>query len=317
MLSTVRERPIERAPSRTHGPPSKPISERPYESLPATTRFVQRRLMNPLRNHLLPARLVRGLLSFSRSPLVIESLIRPGGWRSMEITYRNDEPVDFIDRMALRQTPMSLASRNRRNYVTATIARLIREFAADGPVSILGVGAGPGLQVQNAIVASEIDPQRVTAHLIDLDDDAFAYGRQNAQRLGIAGSLHFLRGDACRIEDVLPHVAPQIVKIVGLAEYLNDRQLLDLLRTMSRIMPPGAALVTHGLIDAWGNAPFLKRVFNLRHQARTGEAMAVMLRSAGFEVAGQFVEPIGIFPILTARQPAKTSASPDYSSSRY
>src|SRR5579872_6821683 len=93
-MLTVRERPIEHVPSRTPGPLPKPISERPYERLPAATRFVQRRLVNPLRNHLLPARLVRGLLSLSRSPLVTESLIRPGGWRSMEITYRNDEPVD-------------------------------------------------------------------------------------------------------------------------------------------------------------------------------------------------------------------------------
>jgi hypothetical protein len=300
MLTTARERPAAYS-VRSH----KTLpAEAGYETLPVSAGWIQRRLLNPLRNRL-PAGLIRRLLAQSASPLVAESLVRPGGWRSMEITYRNDTPVDFFDRLALRRTPMSLASRNRRKYVTATITRLIREFAAEGPVSIVGVGAGPGLHVQNAIVGSGVDPQRVSAYLIDLDNDAFAYGSQNARRLGIERSLHFLEGNACRIDEVLPHVAPQIVKIVGLAEYLSDRQLLELLRALARIMPPGGALVTHGLVDAWGNAPFLVRVFNLRHQTRGGEKMSVMLRTAGFEVVKTFVEPIGIFPILTARKPLR------------
>src|SRR5262245_16396598 len=159
MLTAARERPsgpLVRS-RKTHAIGS---AESDYETLPRSAAWIQRRLLNPLRDLLLPAGLIRRLLAQSASPLVAESLVRPGGWRSMEITYRDDTPVDFIDRLALRRTPMSLASRNRRKFVTATITRLIREFAAEGPVSIVGVGAGPGLHVQNAIVGSGVDPQR-------------------------------------------------------------------------------------------------------------------------------------------------------------
>lgn len=306
MLTAVRDRPLGKTKRRA---PAAPTGDAPtYETLPGVVKFANRVLLNPLRNYLLPAGLVRHLMAASASPLIAESLIRPGSWRSMEITYRNAEPVDVLDRLALRKTPMSLASRNRRARVTATISRLIREFAAAATVSIVGVGAGPGLQVQNAIVDSQVDPSLVSAYLVDLDDDAFEYGMRNARALGIERSVHFIQGDACRIADVLPHVAPQIVKIVGLAEYLTDRQLLDLLRALCRIMPEGAALVTHGLVDAWGNAPFLVRVFGLNHRARSAENMTVLLRAAGFEVVEQFTEPMGIFPILTAVK-AKSQSS--------
>src|SRR5438309_894832 len=59
-------------------------------------------IANPWRNFLLPAAWLRRLVSRSHSPLIAESLLRPGGWRAMEIIYRNNEPVDWLDRQAVR-----------------------------------------------------------------------------------------------------------------------------------------------------------------------------------------------------------------------
>src|SRR5207253_1774052 len=113
-------------------------------------------------------------------------------------------------------------------------------------------GAGPGRHVQSAIVDSRIEPARVSAYLIDLDDDAFGYGRALSERLGIAQSVHFLRGDARRIRECLPDVSADIVKLVGLAEYLSDAQLSELLAALREVMAPGASLLTHGLVDFHG-----------------------------------------------------------------
>src|SRR5262245_39961072 len=182
-------------------------------------------LANPWKNFLLPAGWLRNRLRRSRSPLVAESFVRPGGWRSMEIIYRNAEPVDWFDRQALRDNPISMAARNRRLIVTRQIAGLIARCTAPSAITIVGVGAGPGRHVQTAIVESGIDPARVSAYLIDLDDDAFEYGRALAARLEISRCVNFLKGDARHLREVLPAVAADIVTVVGLAEYVADAQL--------------------------------------------------------------------------------------------
>ncbi|MFN0056155.1 MAG: class I SAM-dependent methyltransferase family protein, partial [Planctomycetales bacterium] len=252
------------------------------------------------KNFLIPAGWLKRLVAGSQSPLIAESLQRPGGWRSMEIVYRRDEPVDWLDRQALCDNPMSMAARNRRQIVTSQLARLINEHGVDAPVTILGVGAGPGWHVQQAIVDSGKEPSQVSAYLIDRDDDAFVRGRELAASLGIARSVHFLKGDARRIRQVLPDVSAQVVKLVGLIEYLDDAELVLLLHSLREVMVQEGSLLTHGLVDVYGQRRFLARVFNLRHYRRNARQLTTLLRYAGFRVVQCTVEPTGIHPILTA-----------------
>jgi SAM-dependent methyltransferase len=259
---------------------------------------------NPLKNFLLPAGWLRRQLRRSRSPLVAESFARPGGWRSMEIVYRNAPAVDWFDRQALCDNPISMAARNRRQIITEKIATLIADYGRESAVAIIGVGAGPGRHVQTAIVDSGIDRARISAYLIDLDDDAFEYGRALAGRLGIARCIHFLRGDARRIRETLPDISAQIVKVVGLAEYLSDTQLVELFRALREVVVPGGSLITHGLVDAHGTGRFLARMFNLRHTQRTERHMTALLKVAGFRVVECVVEPAHVYPIITASRAA-------------
>jgi SAM-dependent methyltransferase len=257
-------------------------------------------LVNPWKNFLLPAGWLRKRLQRSQSPLVAESFVRPGGWRSMEIIYRNQEPVDWFDRQALRDNPISMAARNRRLIVTQKIAALIARYGKASNVAIVGIGAGPGRHVQTAIVDSGIDPARVSAYLIDLDDDAFEYGRALATRLEIDRCMHFIKGDARQIRDTLPDVTAHVLKAVGLVEYLSDTQFVEMFRVLRNILVPGGSLITHGLVDAHGTGPFLARMFKLRHNQRTQRHMTALLKAAGFRVAECVIEPVGVYPIITA-----------------
>lgn len=257
-------------------------------------------LANPWKNFLLPAAWLRRTVARSPSPLIAESRRRPGGWRSMEIIYRNAEPIDWFDRQALRDNPISMAARNRCRIVTRLLASMIASDAASGPVSLVGIGAGPGRHMQHAIVESGVDPDRIRAWLIDLDTDAFAWGRSLAEQLGISRSVCFVEGDARRIREVLPDVAPRIVKVIGLAEYLSDVELVELLTFVREAMAPHGKLLTHGLVDPHGTSRFLARVFTLRHRHRNAREMAALLQSAGFRPVECITEPVGVYPILTA-----------------
>uniref|UniRef100_UPI00262E23A9 hypothetical protein n=1 Tax=uncultured Gimesia sp. TaxID=1678688 RepID=UPI00262E23A9 len=102
-----------------------------------------------------------------------------------------------------------------------------------------------------------------------------------------------------QIHKVLPDTKPQIVKLIGLVEYLNDQQLTELLHALHQVMVPGGTLVTHGLVDPYNGSPFLKRVFGLQHVKRNADDMQQILKSTGFRIIDQVTEPMQIYPILT------------------
>jgi ubiquinone/menaquinone biosynthesis C-methylase UbiE len=271
-----------------------------FEVLPMAQK-VLKRVVDPLRNRLLPAGLLKRLASRSQSPLIQESLVRPGGWRSMNIVYENRRPVDWMDRMAVRYNPISMATRNRRKLVTAKLAEVIKTFSSEPTIHLLGIGAGPGLHLQDSVVRAGLKSSQARIWLIDLDSDAFEFGRQCAAERGLSDCVEFVQGDARDIRQVLPHVSPHVVKIVGLLEYLNDTQALQLLTAMREVIQPSGRLLTHGLVDRYNAGPFLKRTFGLSHVQRTADDVRALLKTAGFETLGVYETPMQVYPVLLSR----------------
>ncbi|QDV53110.1 class I SAM-dependent methyltransferase family protein [Gimesia fumaroli] len=270
----------------------------PLEAMPLSLR-IGGWVANPYKNYLLPVTWLQRLLKSSQSELLAETFRRPGGWRTMEMMYRNREPVDSLDRQALQDNPIARASRNRLQLVTQKLMELMRQYAETEKVTVVGVGAGPGRHVQTAISRLNFNADQIAAYLIDLDDDAFEYGHHFSQQLGIADGIHFLQGDARQIHKVLPEVKPHIVKLIGLVEYLDDAQFSELLGALHKVMLPGGTLITHGLVDPYNGSPFLKRVFGLQHVKRSANDIKRLLESAGFRTLDQITEPMQIYPVIT------------------
>ncbi|MEW6355665.1 MAG: class I SAM-dependent methyltransferase family protein [Planctomycetota bacterium] len=274
-----------------------------YEVLSPWRNFLKV-ITNPWKNLLGHPWVLKKIMLGSGSPLAQESMVRPGGWRAMEIIYENAEPKNAIDAMACRYNPFPMALRNRKRYVTKRIAELIREFKEKvEKICVVGVGAGPGTNIQEGIVKSEIDKNSVTAYLIDLDSDAFAHGREAARRRGLEGQVHYIQGDAREIKRHLPiHIQPHIVKVIGIVEYLSDEQVRELFAVMHEALATGGAIITHGLVDSHNSLPFLKRVLNWHIHCRTGEDTRRLLEEAGFTDIASFTTPMNIYTIITARK---------------
>lgn len=271
-----------------------------FEVMPVAQRVIKT-VVDPLRNRLLPASMLKRMANRSQSPLIQESLIRPGGWRSMNIVYENRRPVDWMDRMAVRYNPISMASRNRRKLVTAKLTELLKALQDEPKIQLLGIGAGPGLHLQDSVVRAGLPPEKVRISLIDLDSDAFEFGSLCAKERGLQDSVEFVQGDAREIRRVLPDVSPHVVKIVGLLEYLTDEQALQLLNAMRDVVRPDGRLLTHGLVDRYNAAPFLARTFGLKHFHRTEHDVQSLLNSAGFATVSVHHTPMQIYPVLIAR----------------
>ena len=275
------------------------FGKRPLEAPSIMQRFGYL-LTNPGKNYLIPCSLLRAFLKTSRSPLIVESFLRPGGWRSMELVYKNAPPVDWLDRQALADNPITMAARNRRKIVIERLVRLIQQHDSVGNVTLLGIGAGPGRLLQTAMSETKIAPSRMTAYLIDLDEDACPFSQELAANLGLLDRIRFIKGDARRVRDSLPDIGVNIAKLVGIIEYLDDTQLIELLNEVRTVMVPGGSLVTHGFVDKYGTGRFFSRVFGLRHHQRNAEYLSSILIKCGFRVIECEYELTGIHPIITA-----------------
>lgn len=279
-----------------------------FETISPLSKLVKKFLVNPMINHVLPADFMKFFLSRSQSPLLKECLVRPGSWMSMELSY--DPPPkckDWMDFLVMRWGAMPMALRNRKKLVSRILADLIEQYGAKGHVKVLGIGAGPSRNLLSAVILS--GHKDVSATCIDLDADAFAFGREIWKESGLPeDAIVFLEGDAADLTRKI-HIVPQIVKLVGILEYLDDASLERLLGVAYECLEDGGSLVTHSIVPAHGVDPFMRRVFNLHLRYRTTEQILEKLSKTGFGDFQTYSEPIGVYTIVIARKkPSSTSS---------
>ena len=252
---------------------------------------------NPLANHLPPG-LLKAILRLAKSELAASNWDDPGGWRSMVISY-DGKPTQIADKILVGGGAMTTALRNRRRLAGRLLARLIDE--ADRPdVHVLCLGAGPGRIIIDALRQAKSNAH---ATLVDLNPDAFDYGCRLAEAAGVIDKVRFVAGDVRDI-DALLESPPDIVKMLGICEYIEDDILRGIGQAVARVMPPGGPIVFNSLSMAHGTDRFFRRVFGLHMIHRSPEQLQDMLGGAGF---GDFVsipEPLGVYHVIVGRRRA-------------
>lgn len=254
-------------------------------------RGLNRLIVNPLANYL-PSGLLRGLLRFGKSELAAANWGDPGGWRSMVISY-DGNPRQVADKILVSAGTMSKALRNRRHLAAAIIADLI-DKAQRQPAHVLCLGAGPGCIISDALGKATAS---ATATLIDLSSDAFVYGQELAQKLGIGARMRFIVGDARDIDKLLDRPV-DVVKLLGICEYLTDEQISNIIGAVAKVMPQGSAIVTNSLSRAHGTDRFFRRVFGLHMEHRDVRHLQKLMAPAGFGNFSVVGEPLGVYDVM-------------------
>ncbi len=271
-----------------------------FERIGPIRRAVKAAVIHPLANYL-PAGMLRGLLRFGKSELAASNRADPGGWRSMVISYEG-RPRQIADKVLVGAGSMAMALRNRRRLGGRILAGLI-DACDHEPAHVLCVGAGPGHIVTDALAAAASDAH---ATLVDITDDPFAYGARIAREKGVADKVRFLKGDVRerRVVEQMLHHPPDLVKMLGICEYLTDKQIVSIARSIAEVMPANREIVFNSISPAHGTDRFFRRVFGLNMTYRTPERLQSLLGQVGF---GQFVsipEPIGVYHVVVgSRQP--------------
>jgi len=266
-------------------------------------RLLKASITNPLANYL-PTGWIKALLRFGRSELAKANWADPGGWRSMVISY-NGQPTQIADKVLVSAGTMSMALRNRKRLGSSVLAHLI-DTADRRPVHVLCLGAGPGHIIIDAMAQARNDS---VATLVDLNPDPFEYGQELAAKAGLSDKVHFVQSDLRHGIEPLLDRPPDLVKMLGICEYLTDRQIIEIAGVAARVMPPRTSIVFNSLSKAHGNDRFFRRVFGLHMIHRTPQQLQHLMEQAGFGDFHATREPLGVYHVIIGhRVPAPSAA---------
>lgn len=270
------------------------IEDIEFEQVGPVVRLVKKFVTNPIANHT-PPRIMKKMLRDDQSVLALSNWRDPGGWRSMVISYDPSQCVRTWDKILVKGGTIPMALRNRRKLAARLIARLLDE-AQHRPAHALCLGAGPGHIITDAMLQAQ--KSDVHATLVDISNDAFEYGRELAAKKQLTERVKFIQGDVreVRIEDRV-----DVVKMIGICEYLTDGQITDIAKALQKIMPAGASMVFNSISDAHGTDKFFRRVFGLNMIYRTPQELARIFSQAGFGEFKVFSEPLGVYTVSVAR----------------
>ncbi len=281
------------------------ISDIEFERLSPIKRAIKAAVINPFANYM-PAGFLKALLRYGESELARSNWRDPGGWRSMVISYDGD-PEKLADKLLVGAGTMSMALRNRRLLAGRLIARLIdnNPNGDDSPVHVLCLGAGPGRIIIDAMIQADRDS---FATLVDLNSDAFEYGHAIAKQADLDDKVHFIEGDVRDVKGMLER-PPDIVKMIGICEYLDDEHITNIVQAVADVMPEGSNIIFNSISMAHGNDRFFRRVFGLNMIHRTPEQLQALMEPVGFSDFKSIREPLGVYHVIVGRRSSATASS--------
>ncbi|MCK5114005.1 MAG: class I SAM-dependent methyltransferase [Phycisphaerae bacterium] len=270
------------------------IADIEFEQQSLSKRIAKKLVINPLANHL-PAAWLKDWLRKGESELAHSNWKDPGGWRSMVISYEGNPPKAW-DRILVKGGTIPMALRNRRKLAGRLISRLLDE-SQHHPAHALCLGAGPGHIITDAMLAAE-NPCHAT--LVDISNDAFEYGRKVADEKGMLDSVKFIQGDVRDVKDMLTDRV-DVVKMIGICEYLQDDQIVAIAEALREIMPNGSSIVFNSISTKHGTDKFFRRVFGLHMIHRTPQQLQALLEKAGFGDFVEFSEPLNVYHVIVGK----------------
>lgn len=238
------------------------------------------------------------------SELARESLLRPGSWRCLEIVYRN-EPHTLLDQFWL-SSRAARGARNRLQVLTEELGQIVRGIARKyGPVRLLSLGSGPGHEILGCIERLQ-DSSLIEATCVDWDSEAIEYGESLALHKGLAGCVHYVRGDVFGA-GVLPP-CQDVAVLSGLLDYLDLGAAESLLtRVRERLAPGGVVLLAN--MRHHNMASTMSMLGNWHLVYREPCEVERLLVESGYGEIKVWLEPEKVFCIAEARRPGVMGAA--------
>ncbi len=230
-----------------------------------------------------------------------------GGYKSLEIIYHfkarfGAERRWWNDLVAMYWVGMmnAQAVRNRLKIVTREVEAALRRFEGTNKgIKILSIAAGSARSVLEAM--DGVKTVESNAVLVDISRNALSHSMEVAKELGVADRCMTRRGNIFGMDSVKEAERPDIVEMVGLLDYLDDKTIVALFKKIRGWLPEGGTFLT-GHIRRNPEQYFLKWVINWEMCYRDAEDLHRLLSAAGFEDRKILLEPQGIHMVAVCRK---------------
>lgn len=252
-------------------------------------------IINPLLNYVFTPRVVAFFQRVTRNHIVA-NLNGPGSWKSM-LAHYGAAPKSMFDFMVDRYIAFPSGLRNRQKLVVSALTQLIGMYGKDQIVNLVAIGCGAGNNILKSIQIEKPNVIGVKAQLIDMNQDALNEGKIKCREMGLDKEVEFICADANQIESKISP-APQIVKMIGLIEYLSDENVVRLLESVKKFRAPGSSILISSIEPGHGIDRFLRRTLNFNLNYRGPEKIKLLLQEFGYTRFNIFSEPTGIFNVI-------------------
>lgn len=252
-------------------------------------------IINPVLNFIFGPSVVGFFKKVTRNQ-ILANLHGPGSWQSM-LAHYDAAPKSMFDFMIDRYIAFPSALRNRQKLVVSALTQLIEAYGKNEPVNLLAIGCGSANNILKAIKLEKSKLNGLKAQLFDFNEDALIEGRSKARELGLEKDVDFVCSDANHVEEKVA-APPQIVKMIGLIEYLSDENVIRLFQSIKKFRSPASSILISSIEPRHGIERFLRRTLNFNLNYRSPEKLKQLLSGIGYTKFNTFSEPTGIFNVI-------------------
>lgn len=244
-------------------------------------------------------------LFFDGSSLVRDVKESAGTWRALDIAYNyTNVSMTRFQRDALSHIWLNIrnakAVRNRLRLVKRILKVVVRSIAfrrKNGEVRILELAAG---SAQGLIeVARELRDEGIMLRmlLVDKDPTALAYAEKLALEHGVQAQFEVADVGNGKLESIAEIFQPDIIEVVGLIDYYDDRRSARLFKRIFDLLPPSGVFLTANIMPN-PERRILHVLYNWPKMFyRTEKGLISLFQDIGFASQATYKEPLNVYCI--------------------
>ncbi len=259
--------------------------------------------------YVLPVSAIRFLKKINKT--AEEMVVYAGTHRAMEIIYEvNPRPPasrfqNFFLSIWLGMNN-SKAVRNRLRLVKREIKKKIIQLVADNKeIKIINVASGSARAVFESIDEISLNNDlKLSAIFIDKNHEAISYSQQLAAVHKYRASFQWVKDTADNFFRMNGHKTKfNIAEVVGLLEYLNDEDILNMFSMIYKSLDSGGIIITSNIVNN-SERRFLSDAIGWKMRYRLVDEFSSLLMGAGFSLDKMkiYYEPQRIHCVIVAQK---------------
>lgn len=195
------------------------------------------------------------------------------------------------------------AVRNRFKLVKQELKRAVLQFEGEPEVRIISLACGSAQPVIE--VMAELKTRGILAKtvLLDMDQSALDHAAKLASVYGVLAQVKTIKAIVCQVAKVAKNFKPHVIEMVGLMDYLDEKQAVRLLSKIRQLLEPNGIFITCNICPNVEQA-FLKWVVDWNMIYRTARQLSEIVEAAGFKKIRLIQEPLAIHNLVVCQNSA-------------